>query len=131
MSKDKEKWEAAVRHLLSNIEFVNDLKAYYEYEDSDLEWQEVLTAIQDIENGNVCLLSVVEDYFNQALHDIGNEIESYYWDSPNWGPGGNGYLKYIEAYGVVGVSSSDFPNDHMEIYDEETFVPWIETGDEE
>jgi hypothetical protein len=46
------------------------------------------------------------------------------WDSSEWGPGGNGFFRYNCKYGLVMMSSSDYSDNHVEIFDRDRFRPW-------
>lgn len=68
----------------------------------------------------------IMDQFYDWIHDEEGEINilSIGWDSKNWGAGGNGFISFDLVFGLVKMSSSDFEDDHTEIFNKDTFSPW-------
>lgn len=68
----------------------------------------------------------IMDQFYDWFNDLNgtNNILSIGWDSNNWGPGGNGFINFSLVFGLVKMSSSDFEDDHTEIFNKDSFEPW-------
>jgi hypothetical protein len=125
MMEEKERRDTAIRHLLADPDFREDVRKAFDIREGDPDWLEMQEAIRTAESEEPRLSDRMQEYLDQQFQDEqGTEVFSVHWDSENWGPGGNGYLLFIEVYGVVRMVSSDYWDDHFEIYDPETFSPW-------
>jgi hypothetical protein len=103
-----------------------------------VEQREFLDALKDIFNENQVKeiinysrdLSLkypdIMDKFYDWFHDKKGEknILSIGWDSKNWGAGGNGFISFDLVFGLIKMTSSDFEDDHTEIFNKESFSPW-------
>lgn len=129
MSNLRDSYIAAVKHLLLQPDLIKEVKAYFELEEDSEEWLEIKTCLENLEKGIVEIPGAVDEYLNESANDgLADVILAISWDSESWGPGGNGYIQYLDMWGVVYVLSSDYEGGIQGIYDPETWGPDIEFG---
>jgi len=72
------------------------------------------------------------DWLNDVFFDRGDLILEIAYDSDCFSPMGNGYIRFQELFGLVKRFSSVDVDDHVEIFNKDTFEPWgdnyINTG---
>lgn len=107
-------------HLLTNIDFLNTIKEDFTQE----EVNEINNYIKDKNSGNPDVIDAFLDWLNFELEENGNTVLLIAWDSHGWGPGGNGCVRFKVRFGIVRMDSSDYDDDHVEIFNKENFYPW-------
>lgn len=72
------------------------------------------------------------EWLKYEFYDGGDVILEIAYDSDDFGPMGNGIIRYLEIFGLITRLSSDDVDDHIEIFNIDTFEPWgddyINTG---
>ena len=118
---DISKNKAVLSHLIVDEDFLEDLKEICSPE----QISQFVEYSRDVDK-NECpdILDDICDYLIEATHHGGIKILSIAWDSTDWGPGGSGFFRYNCKYGLVMMSSSDYEDDHVEIFDRDKFSPW-------
>jgi hypothetical protein len=64
------------------------------------------------------------DWFESEFDNSDTNILSIGWDSKGWGPGGDGFVRFNSRFGIVKMGSSDYSDEHVEIFNKKTFFPW-------
>jgi hypothetical protein len=107
-------------HLIGEEEFLEDLKDWFTPE----QISQFLKYSRNIDK-NTCT-----EFFNDISYWLKIEIHNadtillIGWDSSEWGPGGNVFFRYNCKYGLVMMSSSDYADNQVEIFDRDRFRPW-------
>ena len=118
--------QALHKHLISNEDFLINLKNEFEAN----ECQEIINYCKEINRNRPKVMNHFYDWIMDV--DSDTNVLSIGWDSEEWGPGGSGFISFDSVFGIVKMTSSDYEDGHIEIFDKENFSPWaIEslTGD--
>jgi hypothetical protein len=104
--------------LVEQKDFLDALKDNFD----ENQIKEIINYLKDISNNYPGIM----DQFYDWIHDEEGKINilSIGWDSKNWGAGGNGSISFDLVFGLVKMSSSDFVDDHTEIFNKDKFSPW-------
>ena len=107
-------------YLNRDEDFLDDLKDCFSPE----QISQFVNYSRDVDK-NRCpeILNDIYDFLKEEIHNA-DTILTIAWDSSEWGPGGNGFFRYNCKYGLVMMSSSDYEDDHVEIFDRDRFSPW-------
>ena len=105
-------------HLIANKDFVDILKD--EFQENEV--QEIINYCKEI---NRKYPEVMDQFYDWIMDmDSNTNVLSIGWDSENWGPGGSGFISFDLVFGLVKMRSSDYEDEHTEIFDKENFSPW-------
>ncbi|MRX62606.1 hypothetical protein [Maribacter luteus] len=105
-------------HLISNKDFLDLLRG--EFKENEVE--EIIKYCKDITGD---YLDVMDQFYDWIADlDSDTNILTIGWDSNNWGPGGSDFISFNLVFGLVKMSSSDYEDEHIEIFDKENFSPW-------
>jgi hypothetical protein len=109
-----------LKHILKSKDFIESLQQEFK--------QEEIIEIQNfIQENNEMYSEVIDTFFewlDNEFESSGTNVLSIGWDSSGWGPGGNGSIQFTERFGIVTMNSSDYEDDHVEIFDKQEFYPW-------
>jgi len=110
--------QALHQHLVNNKDFIVHLKKDFE----SIEFQEITDYCKDI-NGNQP--EVLNDFYDWLMDmDSDTNVLCIGWDSEDWGPGGSGFISFDLIFGLIKMTSSDYEDDHTEIFEKSNFFPW-------
>lgn len=113
--------ELNIQSLLNDYNFLEELAFNFESAEQEL--------IKDyINSKSVQDSDLIDRFFEWLLEELNNNskpILTIGWDSHEWGAGGNGFVSFLTRFNIVSMKSSDYENDHFEIFDKTTFFPWV------
>jgi len=109
-----------IEHLLNNEEFLAALNDYYDGEQKAI----IIDCLSNSKKEHTLLMDKFEDWFREELREGDVEILTIGWDSDGWGSGGNGAVWFNSRFGVVSFGSSDYSDDHIEVFEKDNFEPW-------
>lgn len=110
-------------HLLENKSFASALRTEFKDKDSA---DRILAMIAQAQYDEP-----TDDLWYEFMEWLSGELQeglnvlTIGWDSDGWGPGGNGNVRYTARFGIVTATSSDYDDDHWELFDEKNFHPWV------
>ena len=110
--------QAIHTHLIGNKDFLKALKKKF----SAIEVAEIIEYSKNIKGKYPKAMDHFYNWFGDLEGDI--NVLSIAWDSEGWGSGGSGVISFSLVFGLVKMSSSDYDDDHIEIFDKNTFSPW-------
>jgi hypothetical protein len=105
-------------YLIQQEEFLYALKDVF----NENEIIEIINYSKDLSKQYPDVMDKFYDWFKDKNGD--KNIISISWDSKNWGAGGNGFISFDLLFGLVQMTSSDFEDEHIEIFIKESFYPW-------
>jgi hypothetical protein len=70
------------------------------------------------------LIDQFHDWLSSELCDTDTNILTIGWESDDWGPGGDGFISFGSKFGIIKMFSSDYEDDHIEIFNKKDFEPW-------
>lgn len=79
---------------------------------------------QDVNNEYPVAMDRFYDWLEEEFMNSETKILWIAWESNGWGPGGNGFCRFKSRFGIVKMESSDYSDDHIEIFNKKTFFPW-------
>ncbi len=109
-----------LNYLFENKDFLESLQNEFEKE----EIIELKNYSQNINNEYPVTMDRFYDWFECEFDNPDINVLSIAWDSDGGGPGGNGFVRFNSRFGIVKMESSDFSDEHIEIFNKKTFVPW-------
>lgn len=118
---DKNTERAILSHLLSDP---NCLKSLEENEFEKDEITQIIKYANDLNDEFPELIGRFYDWFEGVFDDAETKVLWIGWDSAGWGSGGNGVIRFDAAFGIVKMTSSDYEDDHIEIFNKKDFYPW-------
>jgi hypothetical protein len=105
-------------HLIKHKDFLDALRCNY----NEIQIEEIINYSRDISKNYPVIMDQFYDWFQEENGEL--NILSIAWDSKNWGSGGNGFISFDLLFGLVKMTSSDFEDEHTEIFNKNTFIPW-------
>jgi hypothetical protein len=108
-----------VEHILKNEEFLAGLNDNF---DKNLK-AIIIDCLSNSNKEHASLMDKFEDWFREELRE-GVEVLLIGWESAGWGPGGSGAVWFNSRFGIVSFFSSDYDDDHIEVFDKDNFEPW-------
>lgn len=112
--------ELNIQSLLQDTDFLDEIASNFESTEVELIKDYINTkSVQDSD--------LIDRFYEWLLEELNNNskpILTIGWDSLEWGAGGNGFVSFLTRFNIVTMKSSDYENDHFEIFDKETFFPW-------
>lgn len=105
-------------HLIRNKDFLDALKK--EFDKNEIE--EIIKYSKDLTSNYPKVMDNFYDWFCDLDADI--NVLTIGWDSDNWGAGGSGFIAFKLVFGIIKMTSSDYSDEHIEIFNKKTFFPW-------
>jgi hypothetical protein len=108
-----------LRHLLDHPDIQKDIRHSF----SKTQIQEIEDFSRNPERPVPDVLDELEEWLTDQISGNGLSVLTIGWDSSEWGPGGNGYVRLLTQYGLVYMESSDCESGPILIFDKDSFNP--------
>jgi len=107
-------------HLISNKDFVVSLEKDFTKD----EVIEITKYATDINFKYPVVMDRFQDWIECEFENSDTKVLSIAWDSEGSGSGGNGFIRFESVFGILKMTSSDYSDNHITIFNKNDFFPW-------